>query len=139
MGQRGRKSAKLLTIIGPHGLEPVQRPKPPACLSDEAAEEWRKATDAMAADYFRPETQALLEQRSRHIVWARHIAQLIEAEEKKPPEDFDGRQYRFLMQMAVQQSYMIGVLDSKLRLTQESLYDRRDERPTAKKTPWKAA
>jgi hypothetical protein len=137
MTQRGRKSAKLLTVIGPHGVEPVRRPEPPACLNVECADEWRAVVGAMAADYFRPETLALLEQRCRHVVWARRLAQLIEAEELK--ETFDDSRYRGLLRVAALQSHAIAAIDTKLRLTQESVYDRSDPKPSAKKRPWEAA
>jgi hypothetical protein len=139
MTQRGRKSAKLLTVIGPHGLEPIRRPEPPGCLNVECADEWRAVVGAMAADYFRPETLALLEQRCRHIVWARRLAQLIEAEELKEGEGFDDNRYRGLLRIAAVQSHAIAALDTKLRLTQESVYDRTDQKPAAKRKPWEAA
>jgi hypothetical protein len=138
MTQRGRKSAKLLTVIGPHGVEPVRRPEPPACLNVECADEWRAVVGAMSADYFRPETLALLEQRCRHVVWARRLAQLIEAEELKG-EQFDERRYSGLLRVAAVQSHAIAALDTKLRLTQESVYDRSDPKPAAKKRPWQTA
>jgi hypothetical protein len=137
--QRGRKSAKLLTVIGPHGLEPIRRPEPPACLNVECADEWRAVVGAMAADYFRPETLALLEQRCRHIVWARRVARLIEVEEQKKPRQFDEVKYRGLLRIAAVQSHAIAALDTKLRLTQESVYNSTDAKPTAKKRPWEAA
>jgi len=124
-------------VIGPHGVEPVRRPEPPACLNVECADEWRAVVGAMAADYFRPETLALLEQRCRHVVWARRLAQLIEAEELK--ETFDDAHYRGLLRVAALQSHAIAAIDTKLRLTQESVYDRSDPKPSAKKRPWEAA
>ena len=138
MGQRGRKSSKVLTVIGPHGLEPVERPKPHPSLPEEAAEEWRLAVNAMSADYFRPETLPLLERRCLHIVWGRHLAQMVNEEEKKT-DGFDEERYNRLIRSATNQTYVLGVLDSKLRLTQESVYDRFDAKPSAKKAPWKAA
>jgi hypothetical protein len=137
MPQRGRKSAKILTVIGPHGIEPVRRPAPPASLNDEAAAEWRTIVGAMAADYFRPETHLMLEQRCRHAVWARRLATMIEAEEISPA--FDSGAYQQLLRAAAGQSHAIAVLDTKMRLTQESIYDRSDSKPTSKKRPWAAA
>ena len=140
MTQRGRKSGKHhLTIIGPHGIEQLPRPKPPPSLSAEAADEWRKIVDAMAAEYFRPETHALLELRCQHFAWSRDLRQAIQAELQKPAEEFQEQRYQRLMQLAAMQTRAIAIIDSKLRLTHESVYDRSEPKPTAKARPWSAA
>jgi hypothetical protein len=77
MRQRGRKSAASLTVIGSSGIETVQRPEPPAELSEEQAAEWQAMVNRLSADWFPRETWPLLVQYCRHVVSARRVAQLI--------------------------------------------------------------
>jgi hypothetical protein len=134
MGSRGRKSAASLTVIGPYGLETIRRPGPPASLTDEQAQEWRRVVNGMPADYFPAETHALLEARCRHVIYGRRIAQAIEAEEKSP--DFDMSTYQSLLRAGAEQSRVITILDTKMRLSQQTTYDRRQAKRSAAKAPW---
>jgi hypothetical protein len=103
MGTRGRSSSAELTVIGPRGIETIRRPDPPKSLTDEQAAEWRKVVNGMAADHFPVETHALLEQRCRHVIWGRRLAQAVDAEEKSP--DFGLKRYRDLLRSAAEQSH----------------------------------
>jgi hypothetical protein len=139
MGTRGRRSSAEIAVIGPHGLETIRRPAPPASLTDEQAQEWRQIVSSMAANYFSPETHALLEARCRHVIWGRRLAQAIEAEEKSP--DFDMTTYQSLLRAAAEQSRVITILDTKMRLAQQTTYDRREpkRKSAGLKTPWEGA
>ena len=139
MGSRGRTSGKALEIavIGPRGIETVRRPDPPESLADEAAAEWRRVVNGMAADHFPVETHALLEARCRHVVWFRRLSQAIDAEEKS--DDFDVKRYRDLLRSAAEQSHTIAILDTKMRLSQQTTHDRRERKPSAVKRPWQTA
>jgi hypothetical protein len=142
MGTRGRKSAASLTVIGPYGLETIRRPGPPECLGDEQAAEWRKVVNSMPADYFPPETHALLEARCCHVVQRRRWAQAIDHEMKS--DEFDMKTYRDLCRSANEESRTIALLDAKLRLAHESTYDRtklpkRRSRSAGLTPPWETS
>jgi hypothetical protein len=134
MGSRGRKSSEELAVIGPGGIVTIRRPKPPASLNDEQASEWRKVVNGMPGDYFPTETHALLEARCRHVIWLRRLAQAADAEEKSG--EFDLKRYRDLLRSAAEQSHTIAILDTKMRLSQQTTHDRRQRKPAALKKPW---
>src|SRR5688572_2134444 len=117
MKQRGRKSgAELAIVTGP--VETVARPDAPYELTDEQAEEWHKVVGRLPADWFPTETHALLTQYCKHVVAARRIAQLIGAEEKK--ENLDLANYDALLRMQDRESKSIGMLATRMRITQQS-------------------
>jgi len=135
MGTRGRISAAGLAIIGPHGVETIRRPSPPESLSDEQAEEWRRVVNRMPADWFPAETHALLEQRCRHVIRARHLAQAIDVAQSADP--FDVKAYRDLLRSEAEQSHTIAILDTKMRLSQQATYDKSKRKPnTSQRAPW---
>jgi hypothetical protein len=135
MGIRGPKSQADVAVIGPRGIQTIRRPEPPNSLTDEQATEWRRVINGMPADYFPAETHALLEARCRHVIYGRRIAQAIEAEEKS--DEFDLKRYRDLLRSAAEQSLVIASLDTKMRLSQQTTYDRtQPKRKSSTKTPW---
>ena len=90
--KRGRRGeAELASVAGV--ISAHKRPEPPECLEPAAAEEWRKVVDGLPADWFSVETHALLEDRCRHVVWARFVALEIDAliRNKNAGEEFDAR------------------------------------------------
>jgi hypothetical protein len=134
MRQPGRKSAAQLAVISPRGLETIRRPEPPQSLNDEEAMEWRKVVGGMAADHFPAETHAMLEARCRHVIESRQLAQMLEAEKKS--NDYDWKTHRELIYAQTKLSQTIAMLDTKLRLAQITIYDRRTQPKSAKATPW---
>ena len=134
MGIRGRTSSAELAIIGPGGVETVQRPQAPAELTDEQADEWCAIIGRLPAEYFPRETHGMLAQYCRHITRARHLAQLIAQMEAS--DSFDVGEYRALLQSEETQSRAIATIASKLRLSHSAIQDRRQRRPTSAKRPW---
>lgn len=134
MGIRGRPSSAALSIIGPAGIETIRRPDPPDVLNDEQSEEWRKIVNRLPADWFPSETHGLLEQYCRHLVRARRLAQAIDAAESADP--FDVKLYRDLLRSEEQQSHVIATLSSKMRISQQSTYDKSRRKPKLNKAPW---
>jgi hypothetical protein len=134
MGERGRKSQAALTVIGPGGVETIRRPEPPPELTDEQAEEWTSVVTRLPADWFPRETHAMLSQYCRHIVRARRIAKLIEATERCA--EFDVKEYRDLLRSEEEQSRAIASLATKMRISQQTTYDKSKKKPQGGKRPW---
>jgi hypothetical protein len=121
MGVRGRSAAAALSIVHADVLSAVPRPKPPAELTDEQGDEWRRIVNRLPADWFPVETQPLLAQLCRHIVRARRLAQLLDAAERAA--EFDAKEYGDLAKLEESQSRTIATLATKMRLSQQTTYD----------------
>lgn|SRR6185369_4635275 len=138
MKTRGRDSAASLEIV-PFAskvapLERVERPRPPADLTDDQAEEWRAVVNRMPAEWFPRETHALLADYCRHVVMARKISQLIQQSEEG--ETLDVGEYDRLGRMAERESRVIASLATKMRLTQQTTYDKTKKKPSTALKPW---
>ena len=72
---RGRKSRASLALVPEVAgrIERLERPPPPAGLSDAEAAVWRDVTASLPAEWFRPEQLPLLAQYCRHVVAANQI------------------------------------------------------------------
>jgi len=135
MGSRGRKSSASLATN--FNIDAHKRPPPPATLEEPAAEEWRKVVAMMPPTWFPIETHALLEDRCRHVVWTRFIANEINELIKNRHKTFDSRLYNNLLKSASYHSRLVAMLDTKMRLTQQSSYDRKKTKTAkAAKIPW---
>lgn len=121
MEGRGRTSSAALAVVQP--LTVVERPVPPDHLRPEEQQEWARIAAGMPADWFTPETYPLLEQYCRHVVSARHVAQAIRKYERDE-ENFSVRLYDRLLAMQEREGRAIGVLATRMRLTQQSRYDK---------------
>ncbi len=120
MGSRGRPSSAALSVTP---IVPVQRPGPPAELTEAQAQEWRATVARMPTDWFGPEVCPLLVQYVRHIANARAIARLIDAFTPARLADDDGlRQFARLTRLAERETRAISSLATKLRLTPQSRY-----------------
>jgi len=136
MGARGRKSAASGELVAVSAVQVMARPDAPYDLTDEQADEWRSVVDRLPADWFPRETWPILTQYCRHVVTARRVAQLIDAEMKSP--EFDVGRYSDLLKMAQRESQVIASLATKMRLSQQATYDKSKKKPTAAKRPWEA-
>lgn len=110
MGVRGRRSSNQLSTRAIHA---VQRPDPPERLSGLEAEIWRTTVGALAADWFPRETLDLLECYCTHVVRKRDLAERI-----RRAKDFS--EIRSLSALEREQTHLILLLASKMRLTQRS-------------------
>lgn len=136
MEGRGRKSAASLSVISSGAVQAVRRPDAPAELTDEQAGEWAEIVSRMPADWFPRETHGMLVSYCRHIVSARRIAQLIEAAEAS--EAFDVDEYDKLLKMQERESRAMSSLATRMRLTQQTTYDKSKKKPGQTRKPWES-
>lgn len=142
MAQRGRKSAASQEIaLQSAGLtatiERVHRPEPPYELTDKQAEVWRRVTDDLPADWFTAKHMGLLKQYCRHEAEGDRIAMLIEQELGKPAVDVPV--YDKLLVMQEREGRALSSLATRMRLTQQSLYDKSKKAGGPKVAkPWEA-
>jgi hypothetical protein len=136
MAQRGKRSSASLTLPTVN-IEVVRRPDAPYDLRDEEATEWWAIVNRMPADWFPRETHSVLSQLCRHVVNARRVAQLITAE--LSAEKLSVETYERLLRMQARESGAIASLSTKLRITQQSTYDKSKKKPTLVQKPWEPA
>lgn len=117
MGTRGRKSAGDLMQLASNPVA-VQRPDAPYDLDDEGAAEWQRVVEAMPADWFGPETFALLADYCRHVVSARHMSQLVAQLQKAPGVDMDGLDKA--LKMRERETRAASSLATRLRITKQA-------------------
>ena len=134
MGDRGRTSSAELAVIGPKGIETVRRPDPPPELTDEQVAEWRALVNRLPADWFARETHGLLVAYCRHVVSARRVAQLVESHEASG--EFDVEHYDRLLKMQEREGRALSSLATRMRITQQTTYDKSKKKPLQSKKPW---
>jgi hypothetical protein len=133
---RGRDSVATIAVTQVGKIEPVPRPDAPYDLTDEQAAEWWAVVNRMPADWFPRETHGMLTQYCRHVVSARRIAQLIE--QAVAAEPFEVIEYQRLLVMQGLEGRAISSLATKMRLSQQSTYDRTTKKPAAGRKPWES-
>lgn len=130
MGARGRKSSAELQVAS---VSSIDRPRPPAWLTDEQSEEWRQVVNVMPADQLDRARWPLLESYCQHAVMLRHIRELISDLEAR--DDLDIAEYDRLGKMQERESRMLSSLAIRLNIAQSSSYERQ-KRKGGKKPPW---
>jgi hypothetical protein len=138
MKTRGRTSAAATEIatVSTATIETIQRPDAPYDLTDEQTQEWWAVVHRMPADWFPRETHGLLAQYCRHVVAARRLAQLITAAEQD--KNFAIEDYDRLLKMQEREGRALSSLATRMRLTQQTTYDKTKKKPSAIKRPWEA-
>ena len=134
MKQRGRKSAAELAVISSSGISTVRRPEPPIELTDEQSREWTAIVNRLPAEWFPRETYAMLAQYCRHVITARRIGQLVEHMEIS--ESFDIDEYDKLLKMQEREGRALSSLATRMRITQQTTYDKSKKKPLQGKKPW---
>jgi hypothetical protein len=134
MGTRGPRSAASLSIVSSNSVAVIDRPNPPADLNDEQAAEWVAIVSRLPADWFGRETEGLLAQYCRHIVASRRVAQLIAQVETD--DEFNLKDYDRLLKMQEREGRAISSLATKMRISQQSTYDKSKKKPVATLKPW---
>jgi|SRR5215211_5818727 len=134
MGERGRTSAAALSVVPLGAIETIPRAKPPPELTEEQADEWRALVNRMPAEWFPRETHGMLAQYCRHIVTARRLSQLIAASETD--ELFDEDRYFRRLAAQVRETRAIASLATRMRLSQQTTYDKSKKKPSQAKRPW---
>lgn len=134
MTQRGRKSAASLEVVSQGEVVRIERARVPVELTDEQAGVWRSVVDRMLADWFPAETRPLLAQYCRHVVASRRVAQLIDAQEAADTLDLDALDKLYRMQE--REGRAMSSLATRMRLTQQTTYDKTRKKPAQAKRPW---
>jgi hypothetical protein len=136
MKTRGRDSAAAaaLTVITADGVETNRRPKPPDELNEQQAAEWNSIVNRLPAEWFPRETHAMLAQYCCHVIGARRIEQLIANEEMSAGIDLDS--YDKLLKMRERESRIISSLATRMRISQQSTYDKSRKKPLTPRKPW---
>lgn len=133
MKQRGRKTG--LSVVTDAPISAHDRPEPPVDLTPAQRLEWIQVVNALRADWFGAETLAVLSQYCRHVVTAKHIAELIRQLEQK--EEIDTGEYDQLLRMQERESRIIVSLATKLRITPQATYHPEKTKGKGKvTTPW---
>lgn len=136
MSKPGRKSAAALSVVSNSPISAIERPLPPAELTAEQKREWVDVVNRLPADWFPRETWALLAQYCRHVVAARHVAQLLERVESLDEVEVD--QYDRLLKMQEREGRAISSLATRMRMSQQSTYDKQrgKGKQSITKKPW---
>lgn len=143
MEQPGRKSAEALVNLS---LVSVRRPEPPENLNAKQAALWRNIVATKPPDWFLADTLPLLEA----YVIAIGLAGALQAELDKFGQTPLGNaknfaRFRRLVSMHQQQVKMLTTLATKLRITQQSRFDKNKAASQArngapsKALPWQTA
>lgn len=133
MRQRGRKSAASLEVVASN-VSAIERAPVPDDLTDEQSAVWRTITNRMPADWFPAETWPLLAMYCRHVVSARRVAQLIEQEETSESVDIETLDRLYKMQE--REGRAMSSLATRMRLTQQTTYDKSRKKPIQVRKPW---
>ena len=133
MGDRGRESGAALATLKA-GVEAVVRPDAPYDLTDEEADEWRAVVDRMPAEWFPRETHGLLTLYCRHLIAARRVSQLVS--ECLSQKAVDVVEYDRLLKMQERESRAASSLATRMRISQQSTFDKEKKKPITMKKPW---
>lgn len=131
MGTRGRKSAADLALVTPDGS--VSRPRPPAELTSEQADEWRSVVNSLPAEQFPRAVHGLLAGYCRHAVALRHVGQLIDAHEQE--EQVDIQTYDRLLKMQERETRCLASIAIRLGIASVTRPDI-SKTPGSLKKPW---
>ena len=138
MGARGKKTGSQI-VAQRAAVALMERPKPPLDLTPAQSDEWADIVNALPADWFSPENYPLLAQYCRHIVNARHTAQLIDQE--CSGKEMDVKLYLDLLAAQHKQTTALKSLAASMRLAQQAKYDTKNaavaqKRAGTVKRPW---
>ncbi len=137
MAQRGRQSAAARSMVATMTtLEQDTRPEPPEDLEPAEIKIWRDLVARMPADWFPIETLPLLEQYCKLVAGIKFIDKIIRNIEKSSNPDMD--KWQKVSNIRRLDTQMIGILATKMRLTQQSSYNKANSY-VAKKKSAKAA
>jgi len=131
MGARGRNSAAELSVVSTISQ---RRPKPPADLTPEQAEEWRAVVSRLDPGWFPRETHGILAQYCVHVAERKDIDLMIS--EMKGNPDFDLKEYDQLLKMREREGRAASSLATRMRLTQQATYDPKKKKAGQAKKAW---
>jgi hypothetical protein len=114
------QSVVPFTTLGQH-----QRPEPPDGMLDEEAKVWRTVVGSMSPDWFKPESFDILIQYCTSVVNCHKIAAIKHKHVAKglnTPKQLAA--YRLILRDEMQQTRQMMTLATKMRITQQSTYDK---------------
>jgi hypothetical protein len=132
MGTRGPQSGAAIAVISGSGAVAVGRPKPPAELTDEQAQEWTAFVNSHAADKFGRDLYPLLAAYCRHAVAARHIAQLITNIEAE--SELDVAEYDRALKMQERETRCLASVAVRLGVAITTTHERK--KTGTRRAPW---
>jgi hypothetical protein len=107
-------------------------------LTDAQAHIWRRVVEDLPADWWTPKNYDLLSQYCRHVNESNRIASLIEGLMQAGP-DLEIAKYDKLLGAQEREGRAISSLATRMRLTQQSLYDKKLKLDAfTSKKPWEA-
>jgi hypothetical protein len=152
MGDRGRIPAASLAVASTEKTVTalIQRPEAPRELTQEQAQEWADIVGRLPADWFPRETWGMLAQYCRHVVASRRIGQLIarmeegltaiQVDAEMPADDdtseFNLDNYDKLLKMQEREGRALSSLATRMRLSQQSTFDKERKKDKSGKRPW---
>ena len=132
MKQRGRVSAEVYQISGARAE--LTRPEPPEELNPEERVEWTAIVHRLPADWFPAETHGLLIAYCRHRTAQRLFA--IERDKVAAKKPLNWKEYGRICALIDRETRSITALSTKMRLAQQSTYDKSRRKPSNAPTPW---
>lgn len=135
MGDRGRTPAAAMTIAADNVNALPARPEPPADLTEFQQAEWVRVVASMPADWFRPETLALLAEYCKHRETAAHL-EIVMRRKLSEGIEADLKELKTLQSMCKEESAIITALMRSMRLTQQATFDKERKRDKPGKRPW---
>jgi len=112
----------------------IERPSPPDGLTDEQSIEWRAVVDRMPGEWFPPETHGMLAQFCRHVVSARHVAEL--TEKLLSSDAFDLETYNKLLIMQEREGRALSSLATRMRITNQTRFSKDKKTGPMGPKPW---
>lgn len=143
MGNRGPKSGAALSVVhqtapDPGVIERVERPTAPVHLTDEQAAEWNAIVERLPADWFPRETHDLLASYCAHMITQRRLSSAIDKIEGAEGA-FDIEEYDKLLKMREREVRSASSLATRMRITQQTTYDKSKGKGNGgKRKPWES-
>lgn len=129
--KRGRKSAGDLSAVS----AVPQRPEPFAYLTKEQKDIWRRITEGLPVDWFRPETLDLLARYCEGMANSRKLQRMLEA----LPDDAPIADIERIMRLKEKCDARLVTLATKMRLSQQTSRIRESSKNPAHRpasVPW---
>lgn len=109
MKQQGRQKGAIVKHT---------RPKPLSAMSADAAAEWKRVVGALPADWFGPETWALLEAYCNSVAQMRWLdTEALKLQNEVAANGLDLQMYSFYRKQSAAEATLMGNLATKLRIT----------------------
>lgn len=137
MKTAGRQSFAELEIVqtmGENQLSVIKRPQAPRELTLAESIEWDRVVGSMPAEWFKPETHAMLAQYCKHVLSSRKVSEFIEVEENNPAASM--KELDRLYRMRDREGRAASMLATRMRITQQTYYDKQKRRNSGTEKPW---